>query len=159
MHKSMVGYAEAGFAYHISHDVLQHATPLQIAMTTGPHACRLQAEELLVHARIASGHCQDAAAAAHALLANCRAHGQQASAASAQLACAKAYHAAQQPTLALPHALNAAYHATALHLDALAVDAAVAIAEIKLDMSADWGPDARRLVQVWHIDPLDGSSS
>ena len=101
-----------------------------------------------MRAQIACGHNVAAARAALALLANCLAHGLQAEAAGAQLAVAAAYQGAEQPVLALPYALNALYHATALHLDLLAAAAVVAVAEIKLCMSIDLAAEARHLVEV-----------
>lgn len=67
---------------------------------------------------------------------------------SAQLTIAAAFAAAQQPALALPHALNALYHATALHLDVLAASATVALAEIKLCLSPGMAGAARALIEV-----------
>ena len=40
------------------------------------------------------------------------------------------------------------YHATALHLDVLAVEAVVQLAEAKLALSPGMAADARQLVQV-----------
>ena len=111
----------------------------------------MQAEECMVHALVADGRNEDALRAAHTLLANCLAHGLQAEATSAQLTLAHAYADAGQPALALPHALNAVYHATALHLDLIAAAAVVALACIKLNLSVDFAAEARALVQVWHI--------
>lgn len=72
----------------------------------------------------------------------------QVEATSAQLTVAAAYAAARQPALALPHVLNALYHATALHLDGTAAAAAVALAEIKLSLSPTMASEARALVEV-----------
>lgn len=72
----------------------------------------------------------------------------QVEATSAQLTVAAAFAAAQQPALALPHVLNALYHATALHLDVVAATAAVALAEIKLCLSPTMAEEARALVEV-----------
>ena len=111
-------------------------------------ACRAQAEELLVIAMIAGGECSAARAAAAQLFANCLAAGLQIEAVRAQLAIARAFARAEQPSLALPYILNGLYHATALHLDVLAAEAVVLLAETKLALSPGMAADARQLVQV-----------
>lgn len=110
--------------------------------------CRAQAEELLITAMIAGGECSAARAAAAQLFANCLAAGLQIEAVRAQLAIARAFASAEQPALALPYILNGMYHATALHLDVLAVEAVVQLAEAKLALSPGMAADARQLVQV-----------
>ena len=102
----------------------------------------------MVLALIESGQHARAAAAALTLLANCLAQSLQAEATSAQLTVAAAYAAAGQPTLAMPHVLNALFHATALHLDLLAAAAVVALAEVKLALSIEHAAEARALVRV-----------
>eukprot|EP00892_Ulva_mutabilis_P000945 jgi/Ulvmu1/10851/UM007_0025.1 len=128
------------------------ATAAKLTAMPNPHGrtefdFRVQAEELLIKAMIAGGECEHARKHAAALFANCHDAGLQVEATSAQLTIAAAFAEAQQPALALPHVLNALYHATALHLDVLAASATVALAEIKLRLTPGMAAAARALVE------------